>query len=681
MKRVLSRLRGIWRLWALASLGMSFTLYACEDSGGQGSNAGERAGESAGETAGESAGETAGDSNPINTEPQALFNPSENIPETPLGAVPFPHDLYRGEDERLDLSGFPNQVGVLAKLINEIELGTGGFGTTSSLFVTFADQINLDALPSDGGESLRDDATLTLIDIDPQSPERGRRWPIYWRYSSDETGYLPAHTLSVRLLEGIALRPQTTYALFVTEQLASPSETFSAMLHDESPSEPSLAALWGRYEPLRAWLTELGDQSPSLAVASVFTTQDSVSELFKLRDFIHTLPPPAARDLDSLGVQRAIVNYEIFVGRYTAPRFQSGEIPYQGEGGGISFVDGQPEIQGEEDLRFSLSVPEGEMPEGGWPIVLYAHGTGGNYQSFYRGEIGLSLAKKGLAVISIDQIHHGDRDGGVCDGGVDYSQCVSLLFFNFLVPKAGRDNVRQSAIDYVSLLRMVQGLEIPAELSDLGVSARFNPNKIMFMGHSQGGLNGPLFMAIEPQVIGGVLSGAGSNIAISLEQKTQPFDVNRIVKIALGLSGDETLDRWHPALTLLQTFIEPGDSSNFARYWFHDPPEGYAPKSVLMTVGLRDDYTPPDTTFALAVAGRVPLIEPISQPVAALDFLGISSAGVPPISANTAEGAATAGLAQYEREGHFVIFDLPSAKERYSRFLKELAERPPPSIY
>ena len=100
-----------------------------------------------------------------------------------------------------------------------------------------------------------------------------------------------------------------------------------------------------------------------------------------------------------------------------------------------------------------------------------------------------------------------------------------------------------------------------------------------------------------------------------------------------------------------------------------------------MTIGLRDEYTPPDTNFALAVAGRLPLIEPIGQPISALDFLGINSSGIPPISSNVSDGAATAGLTQYANEGHFLIFDLPSAKERYSKFLKELAERPPPTIY
>lgn len=610
------------------------------------------------------------------------FEPSAISYETPLGLVPFPHDMYRDSNGHLKLDGFPNQSGVLAKLVNELESDTDGFGTTSGFFMSFSEQIDLSLLPEDGGDSIRDNATLSLIDIDPQSPELGKRWPIYWQYNPEENRFLPPHTLSVRLLEGIALRPNTKYALVITEEIAAPSDAMSQMFVSEPPTDDSLSELWSLYDPLRQWLTSLGDQSPNLSVASVFTTQDPVSQLFSIRDHVHTLPPPTAREIESLGVQRGIVNYEIFVGRYTAPRFQEGEIPYKREGGGIVFdAQRQPVVQGEEDLRFSLSIPEGDMPEGGWPIVLYAHGTGGNYQSFYRQDVALSLAKKGLAVISIDQIHHGDRDGGQCDGGVDYSQCVSLLFFNFLVPKAGRDNVRQSAIDYVSLLRMVQGLEISTELSDLQRVSRFNPNKIMFMGHSQGGLNGSLFLAIEPQVIGGVLSGAGSNIAISLEQKTKPFDVNQLVKLALGFSIDQTLDRWHPTLTLLQTYIEPGDCSNFASFWFHKPREGYPPKSILMTIGLRDEYTPPDTNFALAVAGRLPLIEPISQPISALDFLGINSSGIPPISSNVSDGAATAGLTQYANEGHFLIFDLPSAKERYSNFLKELAQRPPPTIY
>jgi pimeloyl-ACP methyl ester carboxylesterase len=614
--------------------------------------------------------------------PIARFNFDPDLASTPVGEAPFPHDAYRDEEGALDLRGFQTATGIFLKLIHELQRVTGGFGTTGGLFVSFEGQIDIERLPQSGEDSLLDASSLSLIDIDPSSPEYGRRWPIYWKYQEEAIATLPTHTLCVRLLEGVALRPQTTYALIVTEDIARPNPAFTALLGEMEPEAPHSALLWNIYEPLRAWLDSRGARQTPLALGSVFTTQDPVSELFELRDFIHQLPRPEAREITSVGVQTARVDYELFRGRYTAPRFQEGEIPYRSEGGAILFSSsGEPIIQGEEDLRFSIAVPTTPMPEGGWPIVLYAHGTGGNYESYFRGEIAVTLARMGIAVASIDQIHHGERDGGQCDMGGDYGQCVSLLFFNFLVPSAGRDNVRQSALDYVTLMRMVQGLEISADLTEAGQDIQINSEKVMFMGHSQGGLNGPLFMAVEPQVLGGVLSGAGANIAISMEQKTKPFNVNQIVRLALGVQEASEFSRWHPALTLLQTFIEPGDSANYGRFWFSEPPEGFSPKSILMTVGLLDEYTPPDTTFSLVTSGRVPIAAPIYQEIAALEALGVETPGQPPFSANVADGQATAALIQYDTQGHFLIFNLPSAKERYGKFLKDLANRPPPQVY
>jgi len=475
----------------------------------------------------------------------------------------------------------------------------------------------------------------------------------------------------------------------VTRAAAAAAPSFEACLAAappaDAPADAPAAALWRLYEPLRAYLAERGGAQPPLAVASVFTTQDPVSELFALAAHLDARPTPAARDVVSQGVTAARVSYEVFRGRYSAPRFQEGELPYQTAGGAIRFdAAGAPITQGEEDLRFSLSVPaddDAPMPEEGWPVALFAHGTGGDYESYLRGDVALTLARQGVAVVSIDQIHHGERDGGACARAADYAQCVSLLFFNFLVPAAGRDNVRQSAVDLISLRKMVSALTIPAARSAEGRAARFNPDRVLFMGHSQGGLNGPLFMAVDPHVRGGVLSGAGSNIAISLEQKVKPFNVNQLIRAALGLPASETLDRWHPALTLLQTFIEPGDSANYGRFWFSEPPAGHPHKSVFMTVGLEDDYTPPETTFALAASGRVPLVQPALVPVEALDFLGVEPASLPPYSGNVAGGRATAGLAQFEGLGHFVVFESASAKERYGNFLRDLATRVVPKVY
>ena len=44
------------------------------------------------------------------------------------------------------------------------------------------------------------------------------------------------------------------------------------------------------------------------------------------------------------------------------------------------------------------------MPASGWPVVLYAHGTGGNYLSFVSGGVAERLARAGLASVGVDQV-------------------------------------------------------------------------------------------------------------------------------------------------------------------------------------------------------------------------------------------------------------------------------------
>ncbi|MBU1433305.1 hypothetical protein KKF91_22465 [Myxococcota bacterium] len=632
--------------------------------------------------------------------PLARFELAEPPAATDLGDIPWPSDLYRGAQGALDLTGLRKGTGGIYNLIiDALEAETPGFSTAATLYLAFAEppalgdllgvgacaahadcaagQSCVEGLCQDPARALDAAAPIQLINIDPTSPERGQRAPLLLRYRAEATGYLPAHTLSIRLVEGMALRPKTTYALIASAAFASAPPAFEALLEAQGDGPA-----WTAYAPLRAFLQS---QPLDLGIASVFTTQDPIRELLAARDFLYTLPPPPLLDVRSVGVDET-GRFEVFEGHYRAPRFQEGEIPYTRAGeGAIRFdANGRPIVQGEEALRFALSVPVPmpdhptrpvEFPLTGWPVVLYAHGTGGNYRSFIeRSNVASVLAGRGIAVMGIDQLHHGPRANGDL-------RDPSFLFFNFQVPTAGRDNLRQAALDLVSQLRFTRALQL-----DLGLSAlplTLNPEAIAFMGHSQGGLNGPLLLAIEPDILGGMLSGAGSNIAITLEQKRAPYDINQLIAQVLGLPADDPLDRWHPAATLLQTFIDPGDAVNYARLWFDEPPEGHAPKSVMMSSGLTDPYTPPDSTAALAAAGRVPLMEPISEPIPALSFLGIPSAGVPPFRANVAGGQASAGITQFPEADHFVIFETPAAWNRYANFIEDLCRRPgtPPTIY
>jgi pimeloyl-ACP methyl ester carboxylesterase len=184
-------------------------------------------------------------------------------------------------------------------------------------------------------------------------------------------------------------------------------------------------------------------------------------------------------------------------------------VPYSSpaDGGDIVYADdGLPAIQRTEALRFSFTVPLGPMPAAGWPIVLYAHGTGGDYHTYLGDKTANRLAQQGLAVMSIDQVLHGPRNPG---GNPE------LNFFNFTNPLSARNNAIQGAADDFSLLRLALGFSYqrPAEGSRLSYpEVRFDASKAYFFGHSQGGATGPPFLAYEPLIEGAVLSGAGGDL-------------------------------------------------------------------------------------------------------------------------------------------------------------------------
>src|SRR5439155_21503580 len=107
--------------------------------------------------------------------------------------------------------------------------------------------------------------------------------------------------------------------------------------------------------------------------------------------------------------------------------------------------DGIAVVQRIEPMRFALTIPAGATPATGWPICIYAHGTGGDWQSFVDDGTALRLAQQGIAVISTDQVLHGPRNPG---GDPEVS------FFNFGNPLAGRDNALQGAADAWSQMRL-----------------------------------------------------------------------------------------------------------------------------------------------------------------------------------------------------------------------------------
>jgi predicted esterase len=580
-------------------------------------------------------------------------------------ALPFPNDRWREPDGTVDLSQFPTN-SLLVDTYRAAAEELDGFGLNQAVYARFEGELDPDSLPTPA-ESLDERASVYLVDVDPDSPERGQRVPVQVRFRAAATQTIGPHHLVVRPYPGFGLADGTTYAVVITGRARSASGgdvLAPAAFRDlaEGRGDPALAAV---YEPLLAWLDEPGgDGRADVVSAAVFTTQHATSIAPAIRKGVFAAPAPVATNVMEMMETEVI---RIFVGEYTAPNFQSGDVPYRDAPAGKILVgtDGAAVVQRMEPMRFGLTVPVGPMPAAGWPIAIYQHGTGGDHLTFVEDNTAIVLAAQGIAVISTDQVLHGPRNPGG-DAQID--------FFNVTNPYAMRDNSLQGAADAWSQLRLALGLAIGNGPNVV----RFDPSRLFFFGHSQGGSTGPSFVALEPAVKGAVLSGTAGLLSLSLLYKTMPLDVPMLLQTFLR---DDPIDEDNPSLALCQMWFERADGVNYAPLMVRRPglgPDGtpLAPRNIFQTEGFTDTYTPNPAIEAMAVAIGGDLVQvPDQQDVRGLTELRGRAVLAPPFSNNA--GTATAVLAQYRArpgdDGHYVVFDIPLAVRQAGEFLGTLS--------
>ncbi|HEY4239880.1 MAG TPA: hypothetical protein VGM88_08690, partial [Kofleriaceae bacterium] len=463
-----------------------------------------------------------------------------------------------------------------------------------------------------------------------------------------------------------------TYALVLTTRLGDaygghvhPADGWSKIAATGNADGP-IAAARTAYQPLLDWLDSNGtDTRADVASAAVFTTQHTQFVVPGLKQAIDALPAPVATDV-ALTMPDTKPTYSLYTGMYMAPNFQTGTVPYAGKNGGGEIkigADGAAIIQRTENLRFALTVPKGKtMPVAGWPVVIYAHGTGGDYESFVDDGTGAALAAEGLATISMDQVLHGPRNPG---GNPD------LDFFNYQNPLAARDNALQGAADAFSQRRLIPSLAIPGD-----PATKFDTSAVYFFGHSQGGVTGPGFVAFEPDLKGAVLSGTAGLLTLALLAKTEPFDIPAVLNTVLDdANKDGTVDVETPSIGLVQLWMERADPINYAPLMVMHPPGGLAPRSIYQTEGFTDHYAPNPgiEAFATALGGDI-VMTADEKDVEGLTKLRGRSVVAPPIMNNL--NGKTAVLAQYNQapgsDGHFVVFEVPAAEQQSAQFLGTL---------
>jgi predicted esterase len=633
----------------LLLVGLGFALWGCSDGGGGG--------------------------------PHALFdleqsNDPIDVPTATRDfyAIPFPNDLRMGADGTVDLTSYPRTIGKVAEYIDTIDADLRGFGENAGAFFRFDAALDPASLPADYAASLDPSSSVYLVDITPSSPTYDKRTPVKTRFTEFAYDFIGPNWIAALPFPGLPMREKTTYAAIVTDGLRGV---------DGKPVQRAAdfdATVRGKrdvpqYAPLVAWLSAHADVAPHVVGAAVFTTGDATSIMAKLRAAVYAqAPAPVLAGLVYDGPDQQGTN-DIYEATYQGPNFQagdpfnSGQPPYA-DGGGNLVLDasGVPQMQRVETLRIAISVPVGDPPAAGWPIVIYQHGTGGDYKSFISDGSAREAAKvtdgsgatfAQLAMVGTDQVLHGTR--------VPAGTNEDTAFFNFLNIRAARDNPKQGALDAFQVVRLLHTIDV-AWAPTTGKRIKFDTSRIYFKGHSQGGLTGPLFLVAEPEVKAAILSGAGGFLIYSLLNKTEPANIPATVQ---GLVHDPA-DEFHPLLSLVQTYLEDTDPINYARHLFAEPFDGVAPKSIFQTMGLIDHYTPVPNIKALALAIGVQPAGPQLEPIEGLTYTSMQWANAP-VSDNVAAGQATGVLLEYTApsgsDGHFVVFDVDAAIAQSNRFL------------
>jgi hypothetical protein len=605
---------------------------------------------------------------------RAIFEvPTASHPLADFFRQPFPSDV-RVTSGKLDLSDLPRPgptplgIDLVQMYVDALVAEFDGFSTIAPITFRFSGPVDEASLTS----------AATLIDL-----ADGSRLLALATSHPDRTKYSCPDRVVVEHAVGDVLLPKHTYAVLlrgVTSggQAAVADGDLTTVLGAARPADPALGAAWDDFAPLRDWIAHKDTSGAPIQGATVFTVGDPVGTMGKIKSAILAAPAPVLSDLTlcDTGVASPCADggpdrvcgaadpsfYEL-QGRVTIPIFQAGTAPYltPADGGGIDGAS--PAVQRTEAVCFDLTIPKNvTLPAGGWPLLVYAHGTGGSFRSFINEQLAfiLSSGNQPMAVLSYDGVEHGARRNGS-------TQSPNNLVFNITNPHAARDNVLQSGADLLQLFRTA-GVTVPA--TGGAPAATFDASHVVFFGHSQGSNAGHLGLAYADAVAVTILSGSGGGVVDGVLSKTNPVNVADGMKYLLG----KPLDITHPAMIIFQNYFDRSDPQNYAPMLIRRPPMGIPSKSVFHSYGQGDTYAPPKTlaniTKALGVPLASPVLESIDDPASPMVMTQAR-----PIIMNITGGdnadrtAATFQYAPAGYDGHFVALENPDAVTDWTNFL------------
>ncbi len=625
----------------------------------------------------------------------------------PFWASPFPSDhRVDPETRQVRVGDFPNPDGVpfVSSLVGMLDDQVQGWSISAAMYLPFAEAVRADDLPTYAG-SIEDDALAYVINVDAESPDRGKRFPVQIVARSTPSPWGPRHALVALPMPGLALPPRTRFA-FVAHRLLLDANgdvldappALSALLEGTRP-EGWRQDVTEQYLDAISVLTELGLEHRTVAALSVFTTGGVDREGPALLDA--AVEAGGLRLIRSPEISETELHpdYCIYESVVDVPVFQGGVPPYSTEGGGFVWdeTSGKPLMQERQRSRLVITVPRVPTGSDARPTVVFVRtGGGGDRPMLDRGVRngeGVAEPLSGYAGTFARAGWVGVQLDGPLGGlyrnpdGAD----EQFLLFNVANPVAMRDNLRQTALELALVPNLLRNLTLTAGdcdglTADIRHPVRFDLNHLVLFGHSMGATVAPLTAALQPEYEALILSGAGGSWIENIVHKQKPIPTRPIAATMLGES-EADVDRYHPVLSLLQWAGESSDPPIVSPKLLRDA-ETADMRHILMFQGVADHYIPPPVANAMSVALGLDLAgpaldaataEPGRDALSDLAWVNGTARTLPGgLNRGDEDRGVTALLLQLAEDGvedgHEVAFQVPSARHQVRCFLEGLVD-------
>ncbi|MFN7142953.1 MAG: hypothetical protein ACK4YP_04200 [Myxococcota bacterium] len=435
----------------------------------------------------------------------------------------------------------------------------------------------------------------------------------------------------------VALRPGALHAIVLRSDLPTDS-CFSAgpaILEVERGDDAQAAEM----AAARAAAVTAGLSAQDVAAVVPFTTRSSEREFATMRAIEAAAPDlvdPSDLVLDEVidcaAAEDAWCAEGIgFVVRGTAslPTWQGADRVFETD------ADGVPTVQGAEEVGFWLLVPEAARAAPA-PLLVLQHGLGGDRESLVG--FGAKVVAAGHAVVAIDAVAHGDRP---------HEDDVTLTFFGIDFERwlvaAARDNIRQTAADHLAL-RALLAEATAADGAFAGQAFHLAPDDATYVGQSLGGIIGSTTCATDTGLDQCVLNVPGGRLVEVVRANPAYAALMNIYFDPAEQQGDVELFS-----AFAQTVVDPADPALNAPRILHEAPA----RPVLVQEATEDATVANQTTELMARSMGIPLLRPAIE-----DIRGLDGADMP-VADNVvgADGAITAGLAQFVAEHGFLTYD------------------------